>query len=126
MADQDSRPDFHCSCSVPLVSLRAEGGPEDEADPRPAPPNPRGRVVMGMAVLLVITGLAVFFFGWPGTRPAPEPAAAAQDRTDLGESLDAAQTLVEQAMEFSADPGAVPDRGEAGKNRRRTGQTGGW
>jgi hypothetical protein len=68
-------------------------------------------MVMGMALLLVITGLAVFFFGWPGTRPAPEPAAAAQDRTGLGESLDAAQSLVEQALEFSEDP----DRDAAGQ-----------
>lgn len=125
MADptpQDSRrhsdrPRLHCpACSAPVI-LPADTCPGCGANLRtghtPAPPagtGSRGRLVMGVVVLLVIAGLAVLFFGWPSNRPAPAPAAETLDRTGLGESLDTARSLAEQPVGSGVDPGVILNR----------------
>ncbi len=114
---QPDRPRLRCPACSALVMLPAETCPQCGADLRtgqaPEPPaeaGRRGRLVLGVVMLAVIVGLAVFFFGLSSDRPAAKTGGEPMDRSGLGESLDTVERLAEQPVGAGSIPAAILNR----------------
>lgn len=114
---QPDRPKLRCPACAALVAPPAETCPQCGANLRtgqvpesPAESGRKGRLVLGVVVLVIIVGLAVFFFGLSTDRPVAKTTGEPQDRSGLGESMDTVERLTEQPAGVGSIPATILNR----------------